>query len=307
MRIRLAAAGLILAATLGMAAPASAQFLFGFGSYGDLSPRQIAGILEDEGYELNGPMVRRGDVYVCDAVSVTGRSERLIVDAHRGRVIQRFAVGQRRRPDEGDSYGYRDSRGDEGQRGSDDERWSDDDRPSRHVEHYALGDPGRPDRRATQDDDDFAAPTPPARVPEAKPKPHVAKKHQEPAVGAAPSGSPGPEPSVAAVAPSAPSPRPTVEGVKPSPKPKPAVEAVKPQPSVAVVAPSAPSPKPSVEMVKPAPPVEAAKPAPTQEPVKAAEAPRKIEIDKAPAPAPEAPKPDAPRKKINDLPVGTLD
>ena len=77
MAIRFAAAsGLALALALAVAAPAQAQ---GFFSFFEVSPRQIAGLLEDDGYQLRGPMLRRGDVYVVDAVSVSGRSARLIV------------------------------------------------------------------------------------------------------------------------------------------------------------------------------------------------------------------------------------
>jgi hypothetical protein len=54
--------------------------------------------------------------------------------------------------------------------------------------------------------------------------------------------------------------------------------------------------------------VEPVKPASLPEPAKAAEKPEKsATVDAVKAPPAPKPKADAPRKKINDLPVGTLD
>src|SRR5271156_133286 len=96
--------GLALAAALFAAGQTKAQSFFG--SY-ELSPRQVVGVLSDDGYQLRGPMMRRGDVYVCDAVSVSGRSVRLIVSARDGRVIDRYAIDDRRRSgDDGNGWGW---------------------------------------------------------------------------------------------------------------------------------------------------------------------------------------------------------
>lgn len=89
MAIRsLAISGLTLAAALTVAQPGRAQSFF---SFYEMSPRQIVGMLEDDGYQLRGPMFRRGDVYVCNVVSVSGRPARLIVDARDGHVLENYA------------------------------------------------------------------------------------------------------------------------------------------------------------------------------------------------------------------------
>ena len=283
MGVRLAAASGWVLAALMVAPAARAQ---GFFEYYEMSPRQIAGILAEDGYELRGPLQRRGDVYVCDAVSISGRPMRLIVDAHHGRVLEHFATGERRRY-AGEHFESRAPRDDA-------ERWSDEARPSSRRDQFALGDPLNPNSSRGHGDDGLfsSKPTPPAAVPEPTPKPkhHAVKKHHEPAVAAAPATSSSPEPTTVA-------------------------EPPKPSPSVAAVAPSGPTPaKPAIEVAKPTPPpeivkpeVEAIKPAPTPtpEPSKAAEAHATVEAEKAPAV--DMPKPQAPHKKINDLPIGTLD
>ena len=86
-----------MAAALVLSAPgARAQGLF------DLfapSPGYIAAQLENAGYELRGPMSRRGDVYVCNVVGMRGDRLRLVIDAHTGRVLEGYpARGLRDRP-----------------------------------------------------------------------------------------------------------------------------------------------------------------------------------------------------------------
>ena len=280
MAIRLAAvSGLVLAAALAVAAPARAQNFF---SFYEMSPRQIVGMLSDDGYELRGPMMRRGDVYVADVTSVSGRPTRLIVSARDGRIIERYNSEPRprwRHPDDEDTTRVaRAPRDYEEDRGPDD-----------HARHndMALGDMFNPPNRVYGNDSMFSSkPVPPAVAPDdsSAPKPpkhHVAKKHKDTSVAkSAPDASPesdAPKPAegspVAAVAPN------------PAPEPK----------------------KPDVQPVKPA--AEAApKPAATPEPVQTkAETEKRATAEPAPAPAPVRRVDAPPRKKLNDLPVGTLD
>jgi hypothetical protein len=272
MAIRIAAASaLALAAALVTAQPARAQFF----SFFEMSPGQIVGMLNDDGYRLRGPMLRRGDVYICDVVSVTGRPARLIVDARDGRVLERFAaVPHRRRfDDEPNSLRPpRDVGGDGPQRSAEDE-----DSSNRQT---AMGGDFNAPSRVYGSDALFNWKSTPAPTSDApthpKPRHHASRKHKEPAVAkespAAPLDSADAKASdkpadasssVAAVAPSA--------------------EAA---PSKPVAAPKAVAPKPS--------------PSPEREQAKA-------DTD-APAVAAPAPKAEAPqKKKLNDLPVGTLD
>ena len=290
MAIRFAAASsLALAAVLFVSPVARAQNFF---SFYDMSPRQVVGMLEDQGYDLHGPLVRRGDVYVCDVDSVSGRSMRLIVSAHDGRVLERFAASRRSRYDE-DARAARPSRNsDEG-----------DDRAKRN-DRTAFDDVLNPPSRVYGSDGLFGSkPTPPERVPDAgtpRPKRQAVKKHSHTNIAKAPAAEPTPDAA------------PTTEAAKPTPS------------SMAAVAPAAEAPKaPSVvDSVKPAetprvvetpkPVEEARKPAEEPKPVeapKAAVAPEPVQAKAETEKAPDAvkPKSDGGRKKINDLPVGTLD
>jgi len=282
MAIRFAAAsGLALAAALVFATPSRAQ---GFFSFYEMSPRQIVGVLADDGYELRGPMLRRGDVYIADVTSASGRSVRLIVSARDGRIVDRYAAAPRWRQ-------YDDS--DETSRvvrsPSDDDNRDSADHGGRGQ--MALGDLFNPPSRVYGNDSLFSPkPTPPASIPDdsaPKPKRHVVKKHKDTGV------------AKAAPAPAAPA---TVDAPKPEETGS----------SVAAVAPnSAPEPKkPAVEPVKPAP-TEAAKPAEPKSAASPEPAQAKAEIEKRataePAPAPVRKVDAPPRKKLNDLPVGTLD
>jgi len=275
--------GLALAAALFAAGPTRAQSFFD--SY-QLSPRQVAGVLSDDGYQLRGPIMRRGDVYVCDAVSVSGRSVRLIVSARDGHVIDRYATDDRRRyADDGKDWG-----------------WSrpprtvdeDDDKSAQPRNQFALGDLFNPPSRV-YGNDMFApkptpAPSPTSDSAEApKPKHHALKKHHEsaPAVAKAPASEPTP------VAQPSATPSPSVAAVAPSAPEKSAVEP--------------PKPAPTPDVVKPAPTPDAAA-SPTPQPKQATVAndkPAAVEAQKPVAPVTQ--KPESQRKKINDLPVGTLD
>jgi hypothetical protein len=271
MAIRFAtASGLALAAALVFAGPARAQ---GFFSVYEMTPRQIVGMLADDGYELRGPMLRRGDVYVADVTSVSGRSVRLIVSARDGRIVERFATTPRWRHDDDEDVS----------RVARAPRYDDDSEPADRgsSSQMALGDLFNPPSRVYGNDSLFAPkPTPPAAIPDdssPKPKHHVARKHKDSNVAKAPA-SDAPKPadagsSVAAVAPN------------PAPEPK----------------------KPAVDPVKPAP-TEAAKPAepaPKPEPAQAKADEKRATAEPAPAPVRRVDAP--PRKKLNDLPVGTLD
>ena len=282
MAIRFAAAsGLALAAALIVASPARAQFFRLF----ETSPRQIAGMLEDEGYQLRGPLLRRGDVYVCDVTSISGRSVRLVVSARDGHILERYASAPRYRDEDEDAPRARSSHD-----FADDEDGDFAERNSRRD--LALGDLFTPPSRVYGNDSLFSNhPTPPQNLPDAaapvpKPKPHAAKKHKDPAIVKAPA----PEPTSSAEAPK-PDTGASVAAVAPNPAPearKAAVEPVKPAALVEV-------PKPAAE-TKPAP-------APTPVTTKA-----EVEKPHAAETAPVKPKPDAkPAKKLNDLPVGTLD
>lgn len=263
MAIRFAAtSALALAAALFVAPAAHAQ---GFFSFFEMSPRQIVGMLEDDGYRLRAPMLRRGDVYVCDVVSITGRPARLIVDARDGRVVERFASTPRRRHFADGPGGLHPPRdiGDDGSPG-------DADATGRRT---AMGGDYNATSRAYGSDGLFGARPAPTANPEPKPKHHAIRKHKEPAVakdsGAKDSGA-APGASADAKA-----------------NDKPSDDAS----SVAAVAPGG----------EPAKPDAAPKPAPSPDREQA-----KVDSDKR-AVAEPAPKAEAPRKKLNDLPVGTLD
>ena len=290
MAIRFAAvSGLVLAAALTVAAPARAQ---GFFSFYEMSPRQIVGMLSDDGYELRGPMIRRGDVYVADVTSVSGRPTRLIVSARDGRIIERFANEPRwRHPDDQDTTRVARAPRDFGEDDRGQDNRGQDDR-ARHSD-MALGDMFNPPNRVYGNDSMFPSkPVPPAAIPDdsaPKPKHHAAKKHKDTSVAKA-----APDALPAADAPKAAEGSP-VAAVAPNPAPeskKPEVQPVKPATEAA--------PKPAAEV--------APKPVATPEPVQTkAEVEKRATAEPAAAPAAAKPKVDAPRKKLNDLPVGTLD
>jgi hypothetical protein len=326
------------AAVLMLLAPtARAQGLF---SLFEPAPHRIERQLESAGYELRGPLVRRGDVYVADVVGQTGARERLVIDARTTRIVDRFpSVATRWRDDRFGDWRDRD----------DQDAWSDEPRPPQ-----GLG--PRPHDGAWSDSDEDSAPGPrpkprdeiargdpsakpnviygedglngPATstvdVDKSKPKPHVAKKKPATVV------------PLAKVTPSVP---PSSDGVVASPPPNPAAVVATPSPP-AVESPKPVSPPAKVQVETPTQAVEAklpvdAKPVAEAKPLVE---PRPVIQTKAPVDAPDAaatkpveakpvaetnkpvaeakaatPTPAAPRsvekklKAVNDVPVNPLD
>ncbi len=284
-------AGLALAVALLATGASKAQ---GFFSSYELSPRQIAGVLSDDGYQLRGPLMRRGDVYVCDAVSVSGRSVRLIVSTRDGHVIDRYATDERRRYGE-DNNDWR-SRPDNDWGWSRQQRYANQDdtrpAPAQPRDQFALGDLFGGPSRVYGNDSMFAPRPTPAPSPTSdsvdapKPKHHALKKHRDSS------------PSVARAAPS----DATAPVAQPSATPSPSVAAVAPSaPEKSAVEPSKPVSTPDV--VKPTPEAVAPTPSPKQTTAET-EKPAAVEVVK---PAPATQKSESQRKKLNDLPVGTLD
>ena len=80
-----------IAALLAVAPAARAQGLFSL--FSAPSPYDIERRLDASGYELTGPLVRRGNVWLADVV-VSGRGdpERLVIDPQSGRIIERFRI-----------------------------------------------------------------------------------------------------------------------------------------------------------------------------------------------------------------------
>ena len=278
---RLAAVTALVLAGLAASPQARAQ---GFFSFFQPSPRDIVDRLDEQGFNVRLPMVRRGDVYIVDAVDPSRRSVRLIVSARDGHVLERYAAAPRWRDEDSRSAHWRDDDADRDE--FDGPRWE-------RRTRTALGDPVAPPSRFYDRDDDFGArPTPPAPLTDDAPR-HKPKKHT-PVAKDAPDAAPKPAPSVAAVAPSQPAPPKAdapaapkiIEVPQAKAEAKPARSEEAPAPRVIPLTPAAPAPVKAEEPVKSAP-VAQAEPKPT------------------PAPAPA--KPEPPRKKLNDLPVGTLD
>jgi hypothetical protein len=299
-----ATSALVLAAfTLSPAARAQGWF-----SFYEMSPRDVLSRLDEQGYAPRVPMTRRGDVYIVDASTSSGRSVRLIVSARDGRVLERYGATPRY-----NDYNRSRLHDDDGlYRRGDDEDY--DRRPQ-----AALGDPSHP-RVLNFDGQNPDRLIPPATVPDASPdraRRHVAKKPVAPKDTT--------EPAEAAVAPS---------DVKPSDSrpvdSKPASPRIIEIPQAkAVVAPSKPdikilpTPEPTSQARVETPRSETLKPATPRivgEPLNQAKvedkpATPKVVREAAPAQAKaeekpkveEKPKAEAPRKKLNDLPVGTLD
>jgi hypothetical protein len=302
-----------VAATLVLLAPAArAQGLFDFF---DVSPRTIVRGIVGAGYQLRGPLMRRGDVYVAD-VSGGGYRYRMVIDARTGQILERYP--ERDLLDERPHLRQRDLA----------ERFSAPPRP-----------PGAPDSLDVDGDNsdadiDAAPPrrheprpqvargdqsaTPPVingdegmtnsseAIERAKPKPRVSKHKTAPVAAippktpevetpsqATPTSEPRPSaaPEKADEAPASVTPPRTEETPRPAATPKaaeaaPAAESPKP---VAAIAPSAASPSPE----------------PTRaDPRKATVAAAKPIVEAEPAPKP-TPKPKS--KAVNDLPVNPLD
>lgn len=100
---QLLAGGAILAVAIGATCPAQAQVFgfFGYRTFGvsaapnqGISPRDVAGIVADEGMRLVSRPHRNGNVFVADAVDQRGWEHRLIIDAYSGDIVQSFGRGQ---------------------------------------------------------------------------------------------------------------------------------------------------------------------------------------------------------------------
>jgi hypothetical protein len=326
----------VSAAMLAATPAARAQSFFGLFDTPE-SPHQIVRDLEDEGFQFRGPLIRRGDVYVADVVGSDGGRQRLVIDTHSGRVIERYAQhGWRDRPtwrerDLADVWGGpprppvgmdgrppRDGYGEDNQEAPPPRRSG----PDRE---FARGDDGNPPAVVYGDHDagngmmDLDRPKTPDTP---KPRPHVAKHKTAPAAATA-SRDGKTDPSTAAAARADASsaateaPKPTAVAPERAPvvaakpvveTPKPEVEAAKPpvetsKPVVEASRPAEEAPKPEIETSRPV--AEAPKPIiETPKPVAEVAKPA-VETPKPVAAAAPSPKPK--HKAINDLPVTPLD
>jgi hypothetical protein len=277
--IAAARAGCLAAALVALAPAARAQALFDFT---DVPPGRIARGLESSGYDLRGPLMRRGDVYVAD-VAGQGVRYRLVLDARTGQLLERYPM-----------------------------RDLLDERPRWRERNLAEEFDGPPRAGLDSDDDADSAPprrrAPPGQVARgdlappppvldgddakaggadtlehAKPKPRVVKHKPAPVASTSPKAS---EPTAPGETPQGDA-APAAASAQPAPRP-----AATPEPAKTVVAsPPADTPKPVAPAPPPEPPrTEATKPI--------------AQADPAPAPTP---KPSPKAKAINDLPVNTLD
>jgi hypothetical protein len=232
-------AGWAALAVLLFAAPgaANAQGLFSMFGGGGNGPSsfEIERELAASGYELTGPMILRGDVYVADVIVRGEGPERLIVDPQSGRVLQRFRTrGDRWREAAAPS-----------------DAWGDDPRGWTGPRPPADISPDAP----PPDNWLRAAPTVTGPVVIEPPKAAPRKVEMKPKPNPAPASTP-----VANVV------NPPVIQSSPAATAKPAAPAlVKPaaEPSPAASATPAPSPSPSLQAVKADAPVKAPASAPT--------------------------------------------
>jgi hypothetical protein len=98
------AAALALAAgllTLG-ATSANAQWLRWPGFDSSVPAMEVERLLQESGYRLTAPIYRNGPVYVASVIGREDFPERLIIDAHDGRLLQRYAAPRRARDVAGD-------------------------------------------------------------------------------------------------------------------------------------------------------------------------------------------------------------
>jgi hypothetical protein len=56
-------------------------------SIADEGSREIERMMQASGYQLTGPIIRRGPVYLADVLGREDDSERLVIDAHDGRLL----------------------------------------------------------------------------------------------------------------------------------------------------------------------------------------------------------------------------
>ncbi|HEY3720358.1 MAG TPA: hypothetical protein VGL41_09485 [Roseiarcus sp.] len=299
------------AAILILIAPAArAQFFF---NLFEPPAMRVAHQLEVEGYDVRG-LARRGDVFVADVVAQGGDRERLVIDAHTSRIVERFpSVATRGRDDR---YGY-------GRGREDPDSW-DAPRPP-----FAI--PPRPHDEVARTDP-FAKPNvgedgmngpapPPLELDRAKPKPHVVKRKPASAAPVA-KDAPSAPPATEAVAPT-PTPNPATVGT--TPPNAPAAESQKPVSPTAKVPEETPSPtveakpagegksvaeaKPDVELrsVTQKPATEAS-PVTQTKPIEAKPVPETKPVAEVKATAPAtAPRTEKKSKAVNDVPVNPLD
>ncbi len=307
---RLTAVSALVLAGLALSPAARAEGFFS--SFFETSPRDVVEQLYEQGYSVRLPMIRRGDVYVVDAMSSSRRRVRLIVSTHDGHVMQRYATTQASE-DRPHVSRWRDAEADRGPINSDEPRWE-------RRTRTALGDPSDAAPRLRNRHSDFEPTSAPPSDEADRPKHHA--RRPAPVARDVPDNLPKSDAPVAAVAPSdtkpvkseTPSPARVIEAPQakaPNPEPSPSPTSQvkiedRPAPRVIPLTKSSPIPDAKVE--------EAPKPAPTTTQAKAEDKPAPKPIPK-PAPSaqakveekPAALKPEAPRKKLNDLPVGTLD
>ncbi len=83
----IAAIGLA-ACLISMGAPSSQAQLSS--RHSALPPSLIERMMQASGYQLTGPVTRRGPVYLADVLGREDDPERLVIDAHDGRLLQRY-------------------------------------------------------------------------------------------------------------------------------------------------------------------------------------------------------------------------
>lgn len=263
-----------------------AQWLFNWDQ--GLSPMQVERMVSASGYRLTGPVARNGSVYLANVLGRENDSERLVIDARSGRLLERFRAA--RRPQYAMAGA---SAGD----------WS-----SPPPPRASFFD-GWSDR-----DDDSLAPRPPANVygDSGPGMVHVPLAPSAPQVHASQNGqiaraedSNGASPYVIP-APSAAGPAPALE----KPKAKVVVKHRKPEPAPLADRPPAPANPQSATAPKAAPtqPQGASQSAPAAPRVAAETKPVAAAAPVIPAasPAPQ-PKADKPKPVLNDVPVAPLE
>lgn len=246
---------------------------------------EVERLLEESGYRLTGPVYRNGPVYVANVLGRGADAERLIIDAHDGRLLQRYALAPARRA------------------------------------AVVAGDWASPRARVSPDDDawldnddDANAPRPPAalygesssaslHLPPPDPAPPLHAPQTDQVARADNSAS---SPYVILAPPAAPH-EPALE----KPRPKPQARHRKPEPTP--VASPAAAPASIDAKATPGAPAAAATPAAPAQPqadAAAAAASRVADTKAAPAPEVIAPAPAAPPPKAakpNDVPVAPLE
>lgn len=318
----------LMAAALVVFAPAARAE--GFFDIFEPSPNHVQRDLADAGFEMRRPMIRRGNVYVCDVKSESGENFRLVVDARTGEILERFPAQRVRRAqrDDNGAFAVRDG-------------WDGPPRPPGGIEPRPgilglfLDDPeDAPPRRLDSHEQtargDFIpqgvtnGEDPRAMAPRADKPKHTAKHKVAPAIKAASttvepaaSSEASTAPQAVGVAPDNVAPQPVMApSAAPGAAAAPVIE--QPQPTEAAksteaVTPAdthkpadAPKPLEAAKPAEPANPTAAAKPVAPAPPVaeaKAAEPAKPVVEVKAVS----APHSASKTKAVNDLPVTPLD